>query len=111
MAHEHYGEPCNGARLNQCERLEQFVEGPEPARQHHKALAVLHKAGLTGKEIAEVDAKVHVLIDTLFKGQLNAESHGDATGVVRSFVGGFHDSGTTARDHGVACLYQAATNL
>src|ERR1022692_2447842 len=103
-ADQHDRELRDLAGMDQGERLEQLVQGAEPARQHHERLRVLDEDGLADEEVPELQADLDVLIQPHLHGQLDAQAHRDTTHVRRALVGRFHDPGASPGDHGVAGL-------
>src|SRR4051794_17562304 len=106
-ADQHDRELGDLAGSDQGQRLEQLVHGAEPAGQHHERLGVLDEAGLPHEEVAELQAYVDEVVEAHLPGQFDAQAHRDAAGLGGALVGGLHDPGAAAGDHGVAGLGQA----
>ena len=105
-ADQHDREAGDLLGLHQGHRLEQLVEGAEPAGQHDEALGVLDEHRLAGEEVAEVDAEVDELVEPGLEGQLDAEPDRRAAGLEGPPVRGLHGAGAAAGDDGVAGLDQ-----
>jgi hypothetical protein len=94
------------AGLDEGQRLEQLVEGPEPARQDHEPVGVLYEHGLAREEVAELDAEVDVRVEPLFMGQLDVAADRQPAALTAAAVGRLHRARSAAGDHGVARLSQ-----
>ena len=84
---------------------------PEPAGQDNESLRILHEHGLAGEEVAEVDAKVHPLVEALLEGQLDAQPHGYAVALDSALVRGLHGARTAAGNDGYAGFSQFAAHF
>src|SRR5688500_2818813 len=89
-------------RLDECERFEQFVEGPEATREDDVRVGVLHEHRLADEEVAEVHRGVDVRIRSLFEWKLDIAADRATAAEFRALVGGFHDSRPGAGDDVVA---------
>src|SRR6187549_1876443 len=101
---EHDREVLDLAGLDQGQRLEQLVEGPEATREDDEGLCVLHEHHLPHEEVAELHAEVDVLVQPLLEGQLDVAADGDAARLLRAAVGGLHHSGAATGDDREALL-------
>src|SRR3954451_24901493 len=107
-AEQHDRERRHLVGLHQDERLEELVEGAEPARQDDESLGVLDEHRLAGKEVPEVDRALDPLVDALLERQLDPETDGDAAGLAGALVGGLHRARAAAGDHGEARVDESA---
>ena len=89
-------------RLDQRQRLEEFVHGAEAAREDDEGFRVLDEHRLAHEEVVELDAEVDELVEALFERQLDVEADRQATAFTGTPVGRFHGARAAARDDGEA---------
>ena len=99
------------AGLNQRQRLEELVGGPESARKDDEALRRLHEHRLTRIEVTEGKRDVEVPVRELLVRELDVEAHGQAATLFRATVRRLHDTGTAAGDDGPPTLCEAARDV
>src|SRR5690606_12234852 len=94
LAYQHNGEPCDFSGLDKRDSFKQFVHGSKSSRHNNVALGVFHKHDLSNKKIVELQEFIpsDIFIVKLFKWQLNVESYGFSSGLVRTLIGGLHDT-------------------
>ncbi len=97
VAHQDHREVPDLAGLDQRQRLEQLVEGPEAAGHDHERVRVLHEHRLAGEEVVELDRDVDIWVEVLLVRQLDVAADRHAAGLVGPAVGGLHRARATAR--------------
>src|SRR5574337_452404 len=97
--------------LNQCDRLKQFVQGAETARQDDERNGVLDKHDLPNKEVLEIDQAGQVSVGFLLMRKLDVEADRHATRFIGTLVCRLHRARAPAGDDGVPVLNQQATDL
>ncbi len=100
----------NLSGLHQGERLEQLVQGAEPARQDDECLRVLDEDRLAHEEIPELKADLDILVQALLDRQFDAKADGYAVRARGAPVGRFHDPWTAPGDDRVAGRGQPRAN-
>ena len=109
--HQHDGEVQNFFRLNQRERLVQFVERAETAGQRHECVRILEQQHLAHEEVPARDDAVAVSVGRLFERQNDVDPDGAAAGLARAAVGGLHQSRAASRHHGESKACQSLAYL
>src|SRR5215468_8293544 len=96
------------ARLDEGDRLKQFIQRAESPREDHKGDRVFYEHDFSNEEISEVQKLVRKDVWFLLQGQLDVQANGCATAFGGSSVRGFHHAGASSRDHRVTVLSQQA---
>src|SRR5690606_22147432 len=110
-ADQHDGRVWYLACLNEGGDLEKFIQRAEAARQGNVGGAVHHESCLARIEIIELQAVRLIVVVVGFTRQRDVQAHAVPTGFKSALVGGFHDAGPTAGDHGQPGFSQAASEF
>src|SRR5690349_19014821 len=93
-----HGELKYLARLNESDRLEQFVESPEAARENDERRRIFDEHRLAHEEIPEVHERIEIRVGPLLEWKLDVASDRAAAALACAPVRSLHDSRTTAGD-------------
>ena len=86
--------------------LKELIHGAKTTRHRDETRGILHKHGLAGKEIAEINSDIYPFIHSLLVGKLDSQADGGPSRFPRAFIGCFHNSRSTTGNHGKASLHQ-----
>ena len=96
--------------LNQGQQLEHLVQRAEAAWADDHTGGILDEHRLPDKEVPEAHAKVHPLVQPLFKRKFDAKPHRLAARQCRSPVRGFHNARPATSDDGDIALGDLAAH-
>src|SRR5207253_4000702 len=85
-------------RLNQQERLKEFIHSAKASRKNYKGLGVFDEHRFAHEKVTEVKRDVEVWIWTLLKRKFNIAANRHISTFLRAFVAGLHNDRTTSGD-------------
>src|SRR6266853_1843089 len=89
---ENDGEISDLLRLNEQQRLEEFVHCSKPAWKNDESIRVFDEHRLAHEEVAEVKRDVKVRVWTLLERQLDIAAYGEVASLLRTLIRRLHDA-------------------